>query len=74
MFILWKKWLNNKLINNQSLELSYTKNYNKTLKEKYKFLYYHNNDYSLHLAIYQKSLYNYYQEQILEYENKMDIQ
>ena len=51
---LLQNMLNNKLINNQSFELSYAKNYNKILKEKYKFLCYHNNDYSLHLAIYHK--------------------
>ena len=51
---LLQNMLNNKLINNQSFELTYAKNYNKILKEKYKFLCYHNNDYSLHLAIYQK--------------------
>ena len=51
---LLQNMLNNKLINNQSFELTYAKNYNKILKEKYKFLCYHNNDYSLHLAIYHK--------------------
>ena len=45
---------NNKILDNQSKDLLYLKNYNKTLNIKFKILCYHKNDYSLLLAIYRK--------------------
>ena len=45
---------NNKLIENQKNNLIHAKNYNKSLISRYKILHYNNQDYSLHMAIYNK--------------------